>query len=393
MKIDKCLACEGNITELLNWGKMPLANNYNITEPYPLRLNKCNECFHLQLDEAVDPNILFKDYPYFSGTSQTSLDYFKEFATTALRYYPEANNVLDIACNDGAQLDAFKDLGLTTYGIDPAENLLPVSKAKGHNVVCGMFPGETPYDYKYDIITAQNVVAHTAMPFEFISNCSKIMHDESFLFIATSQANMINGIEFDTIYHEHISYFNTNSMRLLVQRAGLNLVDVYTNPIHGTSYIFVIKKHKLKNPVEARIELETKNGLFENQTYFDWVDECKKKAMSTKQLIENYRKDGYKIIGCGAAAKGITFLNMSQTQMDLIVDTTPSKWYSGVCNTTIFPFEYLKTVKDEKVLFVVLAWNFEKEIKSNILKFRNNSNDKFITTNEYKYNQYQRAAA
>lgn len=382
IKLTECVACGGSLTNVLDWGLMPLANNYNIKELYQIKLNKCDSCCHLQLDEMVEPEILFKDYPYFSGTSQTSLDYFKEFADMALRYYPDAKNVLDISCNDGTQLDFFKKLGLDTNGIDPAENLYPVSCGKGHNITLGMFPAlEEKVKQSFDILVAQNVVAHTPNPLEFLVGCRNLMNDNSFLFIATSQANMISHTEYDTIYHEHTSYFNTLSMQKLVERAGLILEDVFTNPIHGTSYIFVVKKHKTPNPVDARIEKESKLGLYENETYLKWVQDCKRKSEKTKSLIEDYRKDGYKIIGCGAAAKGITFLNMSKTQLDLIVDTTPAKWYAGVCNTTIYPFEYLKTITDKQVLFVILAWNFSNEIKSTVLKYRNNENDIFITTN------------
>lgn len=384
MKLTECLCCGGEVTPIMDWGLMSCANNYNLKEKYPIKLNLCASCFHLQLDEYVDPEILFKNYPYFSGTSKTSLDYFKWFAENALRYLPEAKNVLDIACNDGSQLDAFKELGLETEGIDPAENLIPIVVKKGHSAACRMFPTgmNLQHSDKFDIITAQNVVAHVPNPLEFLKGCKEIMHDESYLFIATSQANMIKGVEFDTIYHEHISYFNTCSMQKLVERAGLSLVDVTTNPIHGTSYIFVIKKHPEVDPVRMRLYKEEGWGLYEKKTYKDWVEACKVKAQVTKDEIEEFRKQGYKIIGCGAAAKGITFLNMSKTQMDFIVDTTPAKWYSEAANTTIYPFEYLRKITDEKVLFTVLAWNFYNEIKDNVLKFRNNENDIFITTNQ-----------
>lgn len=380
MKLSKCLCCDSELNPLLDWGNLPLANNYNVKETYPLKLNQCKNCFHLQLDESVDPEILFRDYPYFSGTSKTSLDYFKEFAETALRIYPDAKNVLDIACNDGAQLDAFKELGLKTFGVDPAVNLAPIARAKGHTIYCDMFP--IPFTNQADIITAQNVVAHVPNPLEFLIGCKEIMHDKSILMIATSQANMIIETEFDTIYHEHISYFNTESMAKLCERAGLFLENVFTNPIHGTSYIFVIRKVKSINPVEARTNLETSYGLYRTDTYQTWLDECKIKIEKTKLLIESYREKGYLIVGCGAAAKGITFLNVSKTQMDFIVDTTPAKWYGSICNCKIYPFEYIKTIKSEKVLFVVLAWNFENEITQNVLKFRDNSNDVFITTNQ-----------
>lgn len=382
IKIEKCLCCNGSLTQVLDWGNMSLANNYNNKELYPLKLNLCNNCHHLQLDEVVEPEILFKDYPYFSGTSKTSLDFFKEFAEMTLRKFPEAKNVLDVACNDGTQLDAYSKLGLNTYGIDPAVNLHEVSTKKGHIVVCDVIQNyNNDFDIsKFDIITAQNVLAHTAYPLEFILKCKEMMHDESFLFVATSQANMVLGNEFDTVYHEHVSYFNTTSMRNLVEEAGLVLVDVFTNPIHGTSYIFVIKKHRQVDPVEQREKLEV--DLHKKETYYNWVKNSNEKAKMTKSLIDEYRKQGYLIVGCGAAAKGITFLNVTGTQMDIILDTTPAKWYNEVCNTTIFPFEITRSLTSEKILFVILAWNFKFEIKENILKYRRNENDIFITTNE-----------
>lgn len=380
MKLEKCLCCDSELTQLLDWGMMPLANNYNVKEKFPLKLNKCDICCHLQLDESVEPEIMFKDYPYFSGTSKTSKDFFKEFAETALRIKPDSKTILDIACNDGSQLDAFKELGLETYGIDPAENLLLVSQSKGHDVICGMFPLNNDTYKSYDIITAQNVVAHVPNPLDFLKGCKAFMHDTSILMIATSQANMISENEYDTIYHEHISYFNTTSMSYLCGNAGLYLEDVFTNPIHGTSYIFVIRKKQSENPVNKRIDLELKKGLYDYDTYDKWVNSIIINADKKKAEIDNYRKEGYLIVGCGAAAKGVTFLNMSNTKMDLLVDTTPAKWYSEACNTTIYPFEYIKSIKSEKVLFVILAWNFSKEIKENVLKFRNNELDLFITT-------------
>lgn len=320
IKIIECVCCGNSVSPLLDWGNMPLANNYNIKESYPIKLNVCSNCFHLQLDEAVEPEILFKDYPYFSGTSKTSLDFFKEFAEMTLRYLPEAKHVLDIGCNDGTQLDAFKELGLETFGVDPAENLLPISRKKGHRVECRMFENGKGSIVQFDIITAQNVVAHTADPLTFLKGCKEIMNDKSYLFLTASQANMIRHTEYDTIYHEHISYYNTRSMRALVERAGLVLENVFTNAIHGTSYVFVIKKVKTMDPVDFRIEFEEQIGLYHGATYEKWVEDCKEKIAKTKQAIEHSRSLGYKIVGCGAAAKGITFLNVSDTLMDFIVD-------------------------------------------------------------------------
>lgn len=209
------------------------------------------------------------------------------------------------------------------------------------------------------------------------------MHDNSILMVATSQANMILETEYDTLYHEHISYFNTQSMQRLCERAGLYLDNVFTHPIHGTSYIFVIRKAEPVHPVKNRIDFENKNKIYDGFTYEQWVLNCKDKAAKTKLTIDEYRSLGFRVVGCGAAAKGITFLNMTNTKVDFIVDTTPAKWYAETCSTTIYPFEYLKTLKaDEKVCFVIMAWNFAPEIKQNVLKFRNKEQDLFITTND-----------
>jgi len=381
MKLTSCVACgKHNLKQILDWGEMPLANNYLVKEKFPLQVNLCTECYHLQLSEAVDPNILFSDYPYFSGTSKTSKDFFQSFAETCLRYCPEAKNVFDVACNDGSQLDAFKTFGLNTNGVDPAKNMLSVSRGKGHNVVCDTMEGVDLQGNKFDIITAQNVVAHTSTPKQMLEKCRSAMHDNSYLFICTSQADMVINNEYDTLYHEHISYFNTISMNRLLKRAGLVLVDVFKVEMHGTSYVFVAKTNPESDPVKKQIGVEEKNGLFSESIYEQWRNNINKNSILKKQEIDSYREKGYLIVGCGAAAKGITFLNMSGTRVDLIIDTTPAKWYGSVCEATIYPFEKLREIVDGKILFVILAWNFESEIVENIKRLRNNENDVFINT-------------
>src|SRR6266487_5137473 len=125
----KCLCCKGELVSLINFGKMPLVNTYSVKEKFPLDVRRCVQCSHLQLHEFIDPKVLYRDYAYRSGTGRIALDYFRDFARTAVSYVPKAKNVLDIASNDGSQLDAFKMLGLETFGVDPAENLEPIASA------------------------------------------------------------------------------------------------------------------------------------------------------------------------------------------------------------------------------------------------------------------------
>ena len=175
--IDHCLACGSQDLELkLDLTTQALANNYidnlQIDEPrFPLAVNLCQDCFHLQLTHAVNPELIYKHYLYVSGTSQTGREHFEWFARFAkehMDYWP--STVLDIGCNDGTQLDYFKQIGLTTYGIDPAENLYPIS-SKNHKIYCDFFDAELANklaqdEIFFDIIVAQNSFAHNPDPLE-----------------------------------------------------------------------------------------------------------------------------------------------------------------------------------------------------------------------------------
>ena len=380
--IDSCLCCEGALVPLVNFGRMPLVNTYGVTEKFPLAVNRCKVCCHLQLSEAVDPLVLYSDYAYCSGTGKTALDFFSGFARTAMSYVPNAKRVLDIASNDGSQLDAFKALGLSTSGVDPAANLAEIAKAKGHAITVGLFE-ETfiPEGTTFDIITAQNVVAHTHRPMEFLSRCTDIMHKDSRLFIATSQANMVVLGECDTIYHEHISYFNAGSMMRLAERAGLRLLDIVMNDIHGTSYVFVLgTSGEPSVRVAQRIQWEKAVGLTRPGLYRWWKTHIAEKIERLGRTIDGYKKDGFLTVGCGAAAKGISMLNMAGVKLNVLADNTPTKHYKVTSGMLIMPFDEIANLQESKVLFVVLAWNVGLEIRRNVEQMRSRAGDVFIET-------------
>jgi len=388
-ELNECLCCGSERLKLvLDLNEQPLANSFKKTaeedEPtFPLRLNICEDCTHLQLSHAVNPDLLFKNYLYVSGTSQTLRDYFDWFAKETLTYAPDAETVLDIACNDGSQLNSFKALGLKTYGVDPAENLHPLSSAN-HDVVCDYFTDKYAYHYgskNLDIITAQNVFAHNSYPLEFLKQCKEIMHDASVLFIQTSQADMIRNSEFDTIYHEHLSFFNASSMSALAQRAGLHLVDIRKTPIHGNSYMFVFKKTaEDTSKVDAVLAEERALGLQDMNTYFAYADRASTIVEDLKQTIMHYRMLDYLIVGYGAAAKGNTLLNFGEIHLDYIIDDNPLKQglYSPGMSTPVVPIGMLDQYAETKVAFVPLAWNFFTEIRKNIKGKRDREGDVFI---------------
>jgi hypothetical protein len=285
-------------------------------------------------------------------------------------------NVLDIACNDGSQLDFFKKKGWNTFGVDPAVNLKPISEQKGHTILCDFWNIESAKKLpKMNVILAQNVFAHTEKVDDFLQACKLIMDKDTSLFIQTSQKNMIKNNEFDTTYHEHISFFNTLSMNTLVQRNGLYLNNVTENAIHGTSYIFEIKLEadNLFN-VESILEKEKQEGLFDSKLYEAFSIHSIQSLDNLKNTITEYKKNDYKCIGFGASAKGQVVILSGNIELDYIIDENPLKigLYSPELNIPIVEINKLKEETHEKIVILLLAWNFSTEIIEKIKKVKKN---------------------
>jgi len=395
---NQCFACGNcNLLPCLDLGHQPPANNLRTSktqdEPsYPLNVIRCVNCNHLQLDVTVSPDVLYKNYLYVSGTSKTYLEYMNWYARFVFETFSETNGVipnsiLDIGCNDGSQLDSFKNiigcLKIDTYGVDPAINLYPISSAK-HKVSLGYWSADNPITFRqYDVITSQNAFSHIPDPLTYLKLVNESLTDNGLMFISTSQADMVLNGEFDTVYHEHISYYNSYSMKCLAERAGLFLVDVIKTPIHGISYIFVLSKREFNyEKVSNILSLEKYQGLQSAATYNKWATRAKTIIEQTKDVVDSYRESGYKIIGYGAAAKGMTFITAANIECDVIIDDNPLKQGRFVPGlpTQIVDSSYLsdKLLPSDQVLFIPLAWNFFSEIKSNILDKRTNSKDVFL---------------
>jgi 2-polyprenyl-3-methyl-5-hydroxy-6-metoxy-1,4-benzoquinol methylase len=368
-KLEKCLCCGGsNLEDILNLNNQPLANSYleaadEEEYSYPLGINYCIDCTHIQLTHVVDPDKLFKHYIYVSGTTKTLRDYFDWFVDFTSNY-TEGKKVLDIACNDGTQLDSYKAKGFITYGIDPAENLYPESSKK-HSIVCDYFTSAKQFDTKFDIITAQNVFAHNSYPKEFLESCREALSDKGCIFIQTSQADMVANNQFDTIYHEHISFFSVKSFCALAKRSGLNVVHVTRTPIHGTSFVFVLSKD-LPDQSERFIADEQ---TLTYRTMLKYANRCMTIAKETRLMVEALQNQGIKVIGYGAAAKGNTFINFAKLKLDYIIDDNPLKQnlYSPGSKIPILSPDVLLNELNDLVV-VPLAWNFFDEIKERVLK-------------------------
>lgn len=381
MKKVECFCCENkDMMELLDLGDQPLANNFVSkdvpTKKFPLCVYRCLQCYHSQLGFIVPPKELFVDYIYVSGTTQTIQNYFKSFADKVIKNYKFPGTVLDIASNDGTQLDKFKDQGWKTYGVDPAVNLCVDTIKKGHNITVG-FWGEPSItekmkDVQFDVIIAQNVFAHVPSPYLFLKECTKIMKNNTVLYIQTSQAEIFQNGEFDTIYHEHLSFFSIKSMQYLCKRCDLILTDVEKVPVHGISYIFTLRKSgNISDSVDKLITEE--NAIYDPEMPLRYKSSVDNKKFLINSALRKFKEDGYIIIGFGAPAKGntlLSFLNEDGLPLpEYIIDENPRKGGLYTPGTKIPVVNYSTLQKETRnIVILILAWNFIEEIKNKISK-------------------------
>ena len=381
--LKECVACGGaNLEKFLDLAEQPLANNYHDGtgggESFKLGLNLCTDCYHTQLPVSVNPKAMFDHYLYVTGTSQTLRDYCDWFAQFVVdRENLKQGNILDIACNDGTQLDSFRKLGWKTFGVDPAKNLFDIALEKGHMVRNAYWPISYP---QMDVITAQNVCAHTPNPLDFLEGVKKSLTINGTAYIQTSQSQMYQRNEFDTTYHEHISFFSANSMQTLAKRAGLVLTDIEITPIHGDSYVFVLKHQgaEVKSSVQKMIAQEVSDGRHRQNFYTQFGENAKHILTQFKDTVEMFRQNGTKVIGYGAAAKGMTVLNANNIQLDWIVDDNELKQGLLTPGTNIEIKDRSSLDLDEEIVIVPLAWNFFNEIKDNVEGIRQGKPTKFI---------------
>ena len=353
-----CLACgQDNLEQILDLGLQPLANNFlseiGEQENYPLGLNYCHFCTHLQLTHNVQRSALFDNYLYVSGTSRTLKEDFYNFAND-LHHIWGPQRIIDIACNDGSQLDEFKKLGWKTIGIDPARNILDGS-IKNHPIICDYLRPEYANFLETDIALAQNVLAHTDNPKQLIETALEIANT---FYVQTSQALMVKNAEFDTIYHEHLSFFSELSFWTLAKRAGKYLKQISFRDIHGTSFLFEVSNvgPEIERPSGPTPD-EVRNFGQRSRSTIDKLD----------QVLSLERSSGSLLIGYGASAKGMTVLNALKTNLDYLIDDSPLKQgrYTPGRNVPIVPVEFLNNLS-VPVTFVMTAWNFEAEIRAKI---------------------------
>lgn len=394
----RCRVCKrgDNMAVLYDFGTQPNANHYlscpeGSLDEYPLRLDVCRNCYHTQLSYTIPPEEVFSDYIYLSGTSNTMREFFRDFAYKSIAESgQERGTVLEIACNDGSLLDWYKERGWRTFGYDPARNIQPISSAKGHEITVGFWGQDPSPEYPpLDIIVAQNVCAHVPDPVAFLVKCREVMSDSTVLYVQTSQSDMIEKGQYDTAYHEHLSFFTVRSMDIAAKMAGLCLDAVEKTPVHGTSYIFRFRLKSQTDITENPIyKYEKDIGLYDDLLYYVYVEKVNELSNWLNRWHRKFITKCVKMVGYGAAAKGMTVLNSLRWRLPLeyIADDSPIKQGYYATNRKYRIVEPNKLGEDSlenhsiPLAVYVLAWNFIDEIKERVKRIRQGSPTYFIVT-------------
>ena len=398
--IDRCRCCDGQkLIKYLDLGSQPLANNYNKLEDlfvddvlygsaqkeYPLNVYYCEDCHHSQLGVVVNPEIMFSNYLYVSGTTETFKQHCKDLAKEAvLKSGKEFIHVLDIACNDGTLLEQFRALGAEICGVDPAKNLRQITYEKKIPVIVDFWNdySSQAINRRFDIITGTNVFAHVDDIYGFLNNCKRVLSFDGIVVLEFPYCTeMIENNEFDTIYHEHLSYFLVSSFLALSKRAGFNIIDIVTTDIHGGSIRFYLSL--VREPFHEKIIYwladEKQKGLYQWDTYLKFRDRVRNNKKNFIQLLDFLKRNHNTVIGYGASAKGNTMLNYFGARLDYIVDDNQMKWGYLTPGKDI-EIRPPAALLDEEIpiYIVIMSWNFSDEIISKVKEIRGEFDDKFV---------------
>ncbi|MGO9424386.1 MAG: methyltransferase domain-containing protein [Steroidobacteraceae bacterium] len=381
-----CRACGGRLSvTMADLGLQPPSNAFlsSMTEAadekrYPLRAKVCESCKLVQLDYDVAPEELFRNYVYFSSYSDQWLAHAKQYCHMALSRFAlgPQSLVVELASNDGYLLKNFVELGIPVLGIDPSDTVAAAAEKIGVPTLVEFF-GETlaralaREGRSADLIIGNNVLAHVPRLNDFVAGIAALLKPAGTATIEFPHVlKLIEQVEFDTIYHEHYSYFSLHAIEQVFGRHGLRIHDVEELQTHGGS-LRIFASHSARADVQdsARLQSlrarEAAAGLGGLDAYYRFAERVEGCRRSLREFLAQTKREGKTVAGYGAAAKGNTLLNYCGVTVDeisMVADRNPHK------QSKLLPGTHIPVVSPEQLMqarpdyILVLPWNLQEEI-------------------------------
>ena len=390
--IGKCLGCGHELPDaFLDLGEMPLANSYlkpeerdKVEALYKLAVAYCPGCHLVQITHRVDPEDLFGNYLYFSSFSDLFLKHAATMAESLARQFSlDARSlVMEIGSNDGYLLQFFKKRNIPILGIEPAKNIARIANEKGISTLAIFFDSNSVSQVLHekgaaDIIIGNNVLAHIPLINGFlfaVRECLKPTGNAVFEFPYLK--DLLENTEFDTIYHEHIFYYSVSAIKILAERAGLELYEVSGQDVHGGSLrVFLQREHRneVSGNVKQVLSEEERFGTTDGGLYLKFGARVEQHKEKLVRLLREVKKGDNALAAYGAAAKGNTLLNyigIDNNVIDFVVDRSTHKQGLLLPGTKIPILHPDELVKRMPHYTLMLAWNFAEEILAQQAEYR-----------------------
>jgi len=392
--VTACRACGGRLTvTMADLGLQPASNAFIVSldaareeKRYPLRAKVCESCKLVQVDYDVAPEELFGNYVYFSSYSDDWLAHAKEYCEMARTRFglDEASLVIELASNDGYLLKNFINMGVPVLGIDPSDTVAAAAEEIGVPTMVEFFGESLAKDLvgdgrQADLIIGNNVLAHVPLLNDFVAGIALLLKPKGAVTIEFPHLlELIEHVEFDTIYHEHYSYISLYAIEQVFNRHGLRIYDVERLPTHGGSLrIFAAHAERADladSPLLHKLrEQESAAGLADLGTYLRFSERVENCRRSLLEFLGQAKRDGKVVAAYGAAAKGNTLLNFcGVTPQDIaqVADRNPhkqSKFLPGTHIPVVSPEAFLQSKPD---YVLILPWNLQEEIRQQLQEVR-----------------------
>ena len=393
MILNKCRLCGSKrLFKFLDLGSHPPSDQFkkkdeldSPTTYYPLKLYSCSSCGFKQLNYVVEPEILYQEnYPYESSITKAGKKHWFEFAGSVVREYNLKHNDLavDIGSNTGVLLSGFKKNKLRIVGIDPAPNICKIARKRGIPTINSFFNKDAVNKVlrkfgKAKVITGTNVFAHINNLDEFMRNIQRLIHKNNGIFVIEVPhfLHLVKSLEYDTIYHEHLSYITVIPLIKFLKKFNLQIINVLQRDIHGGSIrIFISKRgnYKVNRSVKKICDLEKKAKLNSKNVLMNFEKKVIENRFDLLSLLIKLKKSNKKIIALSAPAKGMTLLNYSKLDgnyLDYATEKSSIKQGLFTPGVNIPVYGDSKILKTKPDYALLLAWNFSKEIIRNNNKY------------------------